>query len=267
MKKNIVWWPAVINPEHSTKYGGYNYFDYSRKTWEYWCKKNDVLFVPFTEPVEGDLIRFRVNWQKCLFVFDELERLGIEYDKIALIDSTAMIKWDAPNFFELADNRFTAWRDIDNMKWVYDSIQGYKKFFNDFNFDYSKYFNSGLMIFNDSHREVFQALKEFYYKNIDEICNLQDNIVHKGNDQTPLNYWLQMNNIEMNLELPNTFNLTHMHRREAFTNNWQLDNSEFEDKTPHFIKYGYVWRFTGIPKEERSNLMKQTWDLVGSNYE
>ena len=61
MKKNIVWWPAVVNKDHTDKYGGYDYFQYSRKTWEYWCKKHDVLFVPFEEPVEKDLFRFRVN--------------------------------------------------------------------------------------------------------------------------------------------------------------------------------------------------------------
>ena len=39
MKKNVVWWPAIVNEEHKDKYGGYEYFEYSRKTWEYWCKK------------------------------------------------------------------------------------------------------------------------------------------------------------------------------------------------------------------------------------
>ena len=43
MKKNVVWWPAVKNKEHSGKYGNFGYFEYSRKTWEYWCEKNDVL--------------------------------------------------------------------------------------------------------------------------------------------------------------------------------------------------------------------------------
>ena len=36
MKKNIVWWPAIVNKDHTDKYGGYDYFQYSRKTWEYW---------------------------------------------------------------------------------------------------------------------------------------------------------------------------------------------------------------------------------------
>ena len=73
MKKNVVWWTAIVNPDHKDKFGGYYYFNESRKTWEYWCKENDCIFVPFTEPVEKDLIRFRPNWQKAIFVFDELE--------------------------------------------------------------------------------------------------------------------------------------------------------------------------------------------------
>ena len=90
MKKNIVWWPAIKNSDHNEKYGGYDYFKYSRKTWEYWCKKNNCLFIPFEIPVEKDLNKFRVNWQKAIFVFDELDRMGVEYDQIALVDSSFM---------------------------------------------------------------------------------------------------------------------------------------------------------------------------------
>ena len=73
MVKNVVWWPAIVHKENAHKYGNYDYFEYTRKSWEYWCERNDVLFVPFTEPVEDDLFRFRPNWQKIIFVFDELE--------------------------------------------------------------------------------------------------------------------------------------------------------------------------------------------------
>ena len=116
MSKNVIWWVGVKNEQYSEKYGGWEWLDYSRKTWEYWCKKNDVLFVPFEEPVEEDLFKFRVNWQKAIFVFDELKRRNIEYDQIALIDSTVMVKWDCPNFFDLTDRKFTVTRDIDILK-------------------------------------------------------------------------------------------------------------------------------------------------------
>ena len=48
-----------------------------------------------------------------------------------------------------------------------------------------------------------------------------------------------------------------------FTHNWQLN----EDNTPFFIKYAYIWHFTGFPVEDRIKIMKQTWDNYGVNYE
>ena len=225
MKKNIVWWPAIVNEEHKDKYGGYEYFEYSRKTWEYWCERNDCLFVPFTEPVEKDLFKYRVNWQKAIFLFDELERMGIEYDQIALVDSSFMIKWDAPNFFEMTDRRFTAWRDMDNMRWIYDSIQGYEDLFQEandmphFKLDQSKYVNSGFMVFNEEHKELFKGFKRFYLENTEKFIKLQDEIVKKGTEQTPMNYLLQLNKIDVNLDLPLPFKLTHLQRKELFSHN------------------------------------------------
>ena len=268
MKKNVVWWPFIKHNDLSDKYGGYDYVEYSRKTLEYWCKKNDVLFVPFEEPVEKDLFRFRPNWQKAIFVFDELDRMGIEYDQIALIDSSFMMKWDAPNFFDMTDRRFTAWRDMDNMKWIYDSIKGYEGFFQEacdlphFKLDTSKYVNSGFIVFNETHREFFDSFKQLYYDYTDIFIDLQDNKVKKGNEQTPLNYWLQINRIDVNTELPIAFKLTHLHRKELFSYNWQLD----EDRTPFFIKYGYNYSFNGIPKDQRNQIMKHTWEAIKNNY-
>ena len=39
-----------------------------------------------------------------IFVFDELERRNIDYNKIALVDSTAIPHWDCPNFFDLSSS-------------------------------------------------------------------------------------------------------------------------------------------------------------------
>ena len=262
-KKNVIWWPALVNENHIDKYGGFEYFKYSRKSWEYWCKKNDCIFVPFTNPIEKDFVEYRPQWQKCLYVFDELDRLEIEFDQIALIDSSAIVRWDCPNFFKMTDRKFVGWRDDDNLRWVHESIQGYKNTFDNYNLDISKYINSGFMIFNESHRNFFKELKELYFSKKDQFIKLQDREVRKGNDQTPINYLLQINNIDIKLDLPISYNLRHMNRKELFGFNWQLN----EDTTPFFIKYGYVWRFTGMPKEQRTDLMKQTWDIVKDNYE
>ena len=113
-----------------------------------------------------------------------------------------MIKWDTPNVFKMTDYKFTAWREMDNLRWVYDGIMGYKKFFNDYEFDKQKYFSSGIIIFNKKHREIFKSFKKLYYDNVDKLVELQDKIVRKGTEQVPLNYWLQINNVDMNLDLP-----------------------------------------------------------------
>jgi predicted O-methyltransferase YrrM len=113
------------------------------------------------------------------------------------------------------------------------------------------------------HKDIFIKFKEMYYDNIDELCNLQDSIVKKGTEQTPLNYWLQMQGVDIKTDLPLPFKLTHLHRKDMFNHNWQLN----EDKTPFFIKYGYIWFFNGIPKNDRSALMKNVWDLIKNNYD
>ena len=261
MKKNVIFWVGIINPGHQDKYGDYSYFEYSKNTWKHFCKRFDCHFVEFNTPVKPDLFKFRVNWQKAIFCFDELKRQGIEYDQIALVDSSCMYKWDAPNFFELTDRKFTAWRDLDNMKWIHDSIVGYESFFK-FKLDRTKYINSGFIIFNESHKEVLESFKKLYYNNIDTFCELQDKTVKKGTEQTPLNYWLQKNNIDIKTDLPIAFKLTHLHRKEMFGYNWQLN----EDKTPYFIKYGYNWIFNGLPKDQRSKIMHDVWNYVKHNY-
>ncbi len=263
MKKNVIWWPALTNSEHLDKYGGFKYYEYSRKSWEYWCEKNDCIFVPFTEPIHDDFTQYRPQWQKCLYVFDELDRLGIDFDQIGLMDSTAIVKWDCPNFFELTERKFVGLRDYDNLRWVQESIDGYKDVFDGYNLDHTKYINSGFMIFNESHRDFFKSLKDLYEENKDTFIKLQDQSVRKGNDQTPVNYWLQINKIEMKLDLPMSYNLRHMNRKEMFNYNWQLN----EDGRSHFLKHGYIWRFTGIPKDERTNLMSQVWDSIKHQYD
>lgn len=260
-KKNVIYWIGVKNPIHSDKYGNFDYFDYSKNTWKHFCKKYDCEFVEFDTPVKEDLIEYRVNWQKILFVFDELDRKGIAYDQIALVDSTCMVRWDCPNFFELTDHKFVGWRDLDNMRWIKESIDGYQDLFN-IELDGTKYINSGFIIFNDLHRNLINQFRDFYETNKEILIQKQDQTVKKGTEQTPLNYWLQKNGIEVKTDLPLPFKLTHLHRKQLFNYNWQLN----EDKTLFFIKYGYNWIFNGIPKDQRSQVMKQIWDMVKQYY-
>lgn len=263
MKKNVIFWCGIKNQAHNDKYGNFEYFEYTKATWQYFCKRFNCEFVEFNEPVQEDLFEYRVNWQKAIYVFDVLDKKQIEYDQIALVDSTCMYKWDAPNFFALTDHKFTAFRDSDNLNWIHQSVQGYKEFFENFEFDLTRYVNSGFIIFNETHRAFFESFRQLYLDNKQYFIDAQDKIVKKGTEQTPLNYWLQIQRIDVNMNLPLPFKLTHMNRKDLFSHNWQLTGNT----TSFFMKYGYNWIFNGIPKDDRSRVIALIWQEIGHNYD
>ena len=263
MKKPIVVIPSVTPKDKKLdKFGGWNWMEISKKAWKYWCDKNGYQLVIYDKPSISDLDKYRVTVQRWFDIHDFLDEKGIEYSKVLMVDACSIPKWDCPDFFKLAGDNICGVVELDNLKWVYESVQGYKDIFNGFELDMSKYVNSGFMVFNEVHKNLFNKFKEFYINNIDEFCRLQDVVVKKGNEQTPMNYWLQLNEVDMNIDLPLPFKITHLQRKEMFNYNWQLD----EDTTPFFIKYGYNYSFNGIPKDQRTDMMKQTWDFIKNNY-
>ena len=59
----------------------------------------------FTKPVEEDLFRYRINWQKAIFLFDELEReLAVFDEKIEL----STLGYYEPHFDFGTSERFKA---------------------------------------------------------------------------------------------------------------------------------------------------------------
>ena len=259
--KNTVVIPAIQNKELN-KFGGWSWMDYSITAWKYWCKQNDCQLVVYDAPQNEDITKHRVTWQRWFDVFEFLDNKDIQYDKILMTDACSIPKWDCPNFFNLVGNNITATHDMDNLGWIYSSIQGYKPLFDNYELSINKYINAGFVIFNKTHRQLFESFKKLYYENEDDICELQTNSVRKGTDQTPFNYFLQMNNITIDL-LPMEYRVSHLHRKMLLSYNWQLK----EDQTPFFIKYANVWVFSGFDKNQRNQLMEQTWNLVKGNYE
>ena len=260
MSKNLVFLTSVKKEMFNVKYGGYELMYISKLSWEYWCDKNNITLYTYDTPTFDDISSYRVPWQRWCDIFEQLS--GIDYDKIWMVDSASIIKWNTPNIFELVDDRFTAFRDIDNLNWIYQSVIGYKSMFDNFEFDLSKYINCGNVILNDNHKGFLEKVKNFYHDNHQLILHYENEKVVKSTDQTPFNYLLQIENIDTNIDLPIAYNLTHLQRKEMLGTNWQLN----DDNTPFFIKYGYLWRYNGFPKNQRTNIMKQTWDIVKENY-
>ena len=163
---------------------------------------------------------------------------------------------------EKTSKNLSTFRSLENIKWIDEGIQGYKELFPNTDFDLKKYIDCGFQIFTKNHLGFLSNLKKFYYGNLDQILKLQSSI-GRGTDQPVYNYLLQSSQTEFGFELPHSYNLNHMNRFGWFAYNWQLN----ENKTPFFIKYGYLWKYSGFDRKQRNPLMKQTWDLIKKNYE
>jgi len=266
MKKNIVFWPGVKSESAllQNKHGNFEYLEYSKKTWQHFCKKYDHIFIEYTTPSISDTEKHRVNWQRWFDLFDEIESRNIDYDKILMVDGSTMIRWDAPDFLsDVPDNKLVAFRSLENLSWVNESINGYKEFFNGYELDPKKYINSGFQIFGSWFKPFLIDLKQFYFDHYDELMSIQTN-VGKGTDQPVLNYLFNIKNIPTAFDyLPNSYFQMHLHRFNWFYYNWQLK----ENTTPYFLKYGLIWVFSGFDRTQRNSLMKQTWDLIKNRYE
>ena len=225
-----------------------SYQEYCLNTWRYWCKKNDVeLFVLNEELTDAKYMK--PTWQRW-YVLDILEMNGVNYDQVAMVDVDTMIRWDAPNFFELTDRKFSAVVDQDNIGWVKQSIEAYQHLFKDTKLDWTDYFNCGFIVLNENHKDLCDNILSFWDKNDGELIMIQ-NTVSKGTDQTPVNY-IAKRDVEVNY-LSKKFNLTHLNRKELLENLM-------------FIDCGYMWHFNGFDKNWRDPLMKQTWDKIKENY-
>jgi hypothetical protein len=264
MKKNVVFWIGVRSDDEALrkKHSDFKYLDVSKQSWQYWCKRNDVIFYEYMNSSEQDTNAHRVTWTRWFDVFDQLESNNISYDKIAVIDGSTIVKWNAPNFFKDCQSGLTAFRSLENVKWIYEGVTGYKSMFNNFDFDLTKYIDCGFQVFDDTYKSFLARLKKFYYENYNSIMQLQ-NTIKRGTDQPVYNYLLQIDEIKVNMNLSPGFNLNHLTRFDWLSHNWQLK----EDTMPFFIKYGYVWKFSGFDRTQRYSLMKQTWDLIGDKYE
>ena len=264
--KNVLFWIGVKSDNKDLlelkNYGDWEWMEYSKKTWQFWCNKHNVEFVHYDKTSNSDVFNHLVNWQRWFDVFDFLDNKNIDYDQIMLVDASSMAHWNAPNFFNISNHKWCSFRANENMKWSMESTDGYKDLFPGIEFKYNDYVASGLAIFNKSHKDFLKQLKDFYINNYESIVQKQKT-VKRGTDQPVINYMLRKCNIEINyLRLPYACN--HLYRKEMLVHNWQLN----ENYMPFFLKYVHLWFFSGLPDrgQARNTLMKQTWDYIGQYY-
>jgi len=258
--KNVVFWVGIKSdaPLVLEKHGNFEYFEYSKKTWQYWCKKNGVRFYEYNS-TDFDTEKHKVTWTRWFDLESQLSDL--EWGKVAVIDASYMIKWNAPNFFELTGDSLSTFRSLENLRWITEGISGYQPMFPNTKFDIKKYIDCGFQVFTKTHLTFINKLQKFYFDNTDKI-RIFEQTIKKGTDQPVYNYMLQQSDIDIQFELNPSFNINHMTRFGWLGHNWQM-----KDETPYFIKYGNVWKFSGFDRTQRNPLMKQTWNIIKHNYE
>jgi len=233
MSKNIVF-IIDIKRDGKTK----KEYQYSIDSWKHFCNKYDHELLIMDAPVV-DPNYMGVIWQRY-FLFDILDSNEIDYDQILIVDADTIVHPDTPDIFKLTDHKYCLVHDDGDFDWILRSMENYQyHLFQDQPiFNCFEYYNSGFQVVNKIHREFFNTMREFYTQNSDTISWCQKTY-GVGTDQTPLNYLLRRENVEVKA-LSYKFNMSCMFAKEIV--NEQLQHTEA----------GYVMHFNGLPNKDTS---------------
>ena len=224
-------------------------YEYSIKSWEKWCDKNDCELFVLTDlllPKE----EMAICWQRY-YLFDILDANDIKYDQILSVDADTIVHPDCPNFFEMTDRKMCGVHNEGSYDWIIRSIENYGRyFFNGHNIDFTKYIDCGFVIVNKIHRDFFTQVTDFYNENAEMLRQVEKQW-HAGTDQTPVNFLIDDKDVDFKW-LPYEYNMCDMVRKEILG-----DDMLFTD-------WGWIYQYNSIPnnKEDKLTLhwMKKTYE-------
>ena len=224
-------------------------YQYSIKSWEKWCEKNDCELFVLTDlllPKE----EMAICWQRY-YLFDIIDANDIEYDQILSVDADTIVHPDCPNFFKMTERKMCGVHCEGSYDWIIRSIENYGKyFFSGHVMDFWKYIDCGFVIVNESHRYFFNQVTDFYNQNAESLRQVEKEW-HGGTDQTPVNYLIHDKNVDFKW-LPYEYNMCDMVRKELLG----------EDML--FTDWGWIYQYNSIPNNKEDQLtlywMKKTYE-------
>jgi len=222
--------------------------EHTEKAWKFYCEKYNCDFKVITKASRKNMAP---HWERYT-IFEKYPG----YDKYLYVDADAMVKWDAPNFFETVHytpSAIHAVKDIGSLEWVYNSILGYQDLFPNQDLKWWEYVTTGWLLFDNTLKDFFTKVMKFHAENNEELNLRQYNTLKKGFDQTPVNYLIRQENIQLKV-LPEVFSLAHLHKKDIFQNGMFVNLP------------AYIWQFNGIPKEQLPYIMEQLWNHVKDQY-
>lgn len=236
---------VVFIPNINLKNGRSDPYHYSVKSWKYWCNKNNVKLIEWTDPIM-DPDKFKITLQRW-WVLDILDHNNINYDQVLMVDADTIVHPNCPNFFNETHNKFSAIINNGCYEWTNRSIREWRKIFPDEPIVPTwKYINGGFIIGNKSVKHIYDTIKDFYLKNIDLINTLTKEI-KAGTDQTIINYLIQQNSFEINY-LSECYNLQDLFRKNLL----HIPNNCWFTDELHFLNNGWVYHFNAIPNNDRN---------------
>ena len=236
MKKNIIFIPAI-----DAGRGRHHAYNYSIQSWQNWAEKNNAEVLVWDTALYT-WEEMTIPWQRY-HLFKILDHNEIQFDQVLMVDSDTVVHPDTPNFFEMTERKYTGVLDLGCWEWTGRSLRHYKDMFDGYKVDRGLYFNGGFQIVNESHREFFDFVLDFYFKNQGILVEKQK--AGLGTDQTVINYLIQTQGIELKM-LPSTYNLHHMVSKNLlnFGQSWWGDGME------NLYEQAWVYHFNALPKNQ-----------------
>jgi hypothetical protein len=275
MSKNVVLMPVIPKGIRggAKVYSDLRYAAYGIASWKWWCRQHDVEFVILDQPLltEDHFSELPPTVQRWAAPSQIIEKYG-SGTRVAVVDADTMIRWDAPNLFEMSGPGFSAIRDL-HSHWIYQSIKAHKSFFPGIHLPWWEYFNAGVVILEQQQLHITEALVNLFCQQWPALSGIQK-AGDVGTDQTILNFLVRKANEPVNV-LPQIFNFVH-----CFPMDFELmrldrgqnpDLANFAMKAfsrKHafdFIDMAYVWHFTSV-RASRHLVMDETWRRICSNY-
>lgn len=250
-----------------------NYARYGKVTWEWWCKLHNIHFIQLDKPQGGKAYsELPPTMQRWLALELLLKEFGTD-TQIAMVDADTMVRWDTPDFFDLAGPHLAAVVDVDP-EWIFRSIRAYQQLFPGVALPWWEYFNAGLVVLGQAQLHVIQEFLALVVQRWPEIQAIR--IAAKaGTDQTLLNFMVRRSGQSVHY-LPRPFNLVHCFPLSASLRPYETSSPFSLLDLPcdgvtsiadnfDFIDIGYIWHFTNVGAL-RYLAMKATWHRIREHY-
>jgi hypothetical protein len=249
---------------------GTDYSRYGQVTWKWWCKQHGFEFVVLDQPLGGQPFEKTPPSIQRWFAPAMLMRTYGEDAKIVMVDADTMIRWDAPDFFDLGGPHLAVGH-ANSIPWISSTIAAYQSLFTDVQVLPFEYFNSGVVVMGKQQLPFLKDFTEFAKVHWLDLRAVQMS-GNYGSDQTPLNFIARRNRLPIHF-LPPMFNLLNCgsFARALMGPEKQMGREEFLRilrSNPYifdFINHGYVWHFSALYRY-RSLLMAHTWSQVCERY-